>query len=123
MIFERPGQPDVSIFLIGQRVVAKKVGRGLPTDIFGIALPLETDAQGVEPIRKRLSVGMRVHDLQALFGAPKLSVPYNFKGFRAEYAVSGRGGSFGRFTFIDGVLCEFADGGRTLLREILGSGC
>ena len=30
MIFERPGEPDVSIFLIGGRVAAKKVGRPFP---------------------------------------------------------------------------------------------
>jgi hypothetical protein len=30
MIFERPGEPDVSIFLIEGRVAAKKVGRSFP---------------------------------------------------------------------------------------------
>jgi hypothetical protein len=40
MIFERPREPDVSIFLIDGRVAAKKVGRSFPTDILGFALPL-----------------------------------------------------------------------------------
>src|SRR5215470_9475549 len=48
MIFERPGQPDASIFLIGQRVVTKRVGRGLPPDLFVLALPLPADPTDAE---------------------------------------------------------------------------
>jgi hypothetical protein len=40
MIFERPGGPDASIFLIDGRVAAKKVGRSFPADIPGVMLPL-----------------------------------------------------------------------------------
>jgi hypothetical protein len=49
MIFERPGEPDVSIFLIDGRVAAKKVGRSFPIDILSFALPLAPDpAESVE---------------------------------------------------------------------------
>jgi hypothetical protein len=37
MIFARPGQPDVSVFLIGGRVAGKRIGRDLPSDILGFA--------------------------------------------------------------------------------------
>ena len=67
---------------------------------------------------------MIVRDARALFGAPKLLVPYSFKGRPAEYGIYeiGKGGSFGCFTFIDDVLIEFADGGRLPLDQILSGG-
>ena len=45
MVFERPGQPDVSIFFIGGRVVSKKVGRDLPSGIlrFRVARASQSD--------------------------------------------------------------------------------
>src|SRR5262249_53570194 len=39
LIFERPGQPGVSVYLMDDRVVAKKVGRALPVDILRVVLP------------------------------------------------------------------------------------
>jgi hypothetical protein len=131
MIFERPGEPDVSIFFMGERVVTKKVGRSLPPDVLGFSLPLaldpakeETDARGPAHIKERIRVGMMVRDVQALFGTPRLRVPYSFKGRPAEYALyeTAQDGSFGRFTFIDGVLCEFEEGGRIPLDQILNGG-
>jgi hypothetical protein len=64
---------------------------------------------------------MKASDLPALFGAPKHQVSYTFKGRPAEYAIyeTSPGKSFGRFTSIDGVLTEFADGGKTPLSQIL----
>jgi hypothetical protein len=43
------------------------------------------------------------------------------KGRLAEYAIyeTGPGKSFGRFTFIDGIPIEFADGGKTPLSRVL----
>jgi hypothetical protein len=131
MIFERPGQPDVSVFLIGERVVSKKIGRDLSPDVLGFSLPLafdpageETDTRGVKHNREQIRVGIMVRHVQAMFGTPKLLVPYIFKGHPAEYGVyeTAPDGSFGRFTFIDDVLCEFEDGGKTPLGQILTGG-
>lgn len=128
MIFERPCEPDVSIFLVDGRVVTKQVGRSFPADILSFALPLAPD-QGDDGIRdvadrpkeRGVQVGMTASELQALFGAPKLHVDYKFKGRPAAYAIyeTSPGKSFGRFTFIDGVLTEFADGGKTPLSQVL----
>jgi hypothetical protein len=129
VIFARPGEPDVSIFLIDGRVATKKAGRSFPSDILGFALPLAPDPGDNEiddvadwPKERRVAVGMRESEVQQLLGAPKLHVDYTFKGRPAEYAIyeTSPGKSFGRFTFIDGVLTEFADGGATPLSQILG---
>jgi hypothetical protein len=128
MIFERSGEPDVSIFLIEGRVAAKKVGRSFPADILGFALPLAPDPADDEgddiadPSQKQLvAVGMKESELRAQFGAPKLQIQYTFKGHAAEHAIyeTKQGKSFGRFTLIDGVLIDFADGGNTSLNQIL----
>jgi hypothetical protein len=128
MIFGRPCGPDVSIFLVDGRVVTKKVGRSFPADILSFALPLAPDPEddGVDgvanpPKERGVQVGMKASELRALFGAPKLRVDYKFKGRPAEYAIyeMSPGKSFGRFTFIDGVLTEFADGGETPLSQVL----
>jgi hypothetical protein len=128
MMFERPGEPDVSIFLIGGRLAAKKVGRSFPGDILGFTLPLAPDPADdesdkiAEGSRLRLvAVGMKESELRAQFGTPKLQVPYTFKGHAAEHAIyeTNPGKSFGSFTFIDGALIDFADGGRTSLHQVL----
>jgi hypothetical protein len=128
MIFERPCLPDVSIFLVDGRVAAKKVGRSFPTDILGFTLPLAPDPADDEiddipgwTKEGRIAVGMKESELRAQLGAPKLEVGYPFKGRHAEYAIyeTNPDRSFGRFTFIDGVLTEFADSGNTPLRQVL----
>jgi hypothetical protein len=105
-LFERPGEPDVSIFLIDGRVAAKKVGKSSPTDILGFALPLAPDPAGDEgdeiadgSQKQLVAVGMRGSELRVLFGAPKLRVHYAFKGHAAEHAIyeTSPGKSFGRF--------------------------
>jgi hypothetical protein len=67
---------------------------------------------------------MSMADTQALFGAPKHSVLYTFKGQRAEYRIyeRGRDGSFDCFDFIDDVLVGFFEGGRMPLKQILSGG-
>jgi hypothetical protein len=126
MIFERPRDPDVSVFLIDGRVTAKKVGRLFPADILGFKLPLASDddqdneiADGSE--KQLVAVGMKESELRAQFGAPKLQVRYTFRGHAAEHAIyeTSPGKSFGRFTLIDGVLIDFADGGNTPLNQVL----
>jgi hypothetical protein len=128
MIFERPGGPDVSVFLIDGRVAAKKVGRSFPTDILGFALPLAPDpaddeSEGIadQSQNQLVAIGMKESELRALFGAPKLEVQYTFRGHTAERAIyeTTLGKSFGSFTFIDGVLIGFADGGNASLNQIL----
>jgi hypothetical protein len=99
MIFERPGEPDVSIFLIA-----------LAPD------PADHESDKIEDRSKTqpIAVGMKERELRAQFGAPKLQVPYTFKGHSAEHAIyeTRPGKSFGRFTLIDGIVVDFADGGR-----------
>jgi hypothetical protein len=118
MVFERPGQPDLSIILIDGRVATKKVGRALPPDILNFSLPLAPAE--VDQIR----VGMSLRDVQALFGAPKHVVRYAFLGRPAEYRIyeTGENGSFGCFTFIDEILVGFSDGGRFSIEQILSGG-
>jgi hypothetical protein len=129
MVFRRPCEPDVSIFLIDGRVVSKKVGRSFPSNLLAFTLPLAPDPGDNEiddvadwPKERRVAVGMKESEVQELLGAPKLHVDYTFKGRPAEYAIyeTSPGQSFGRFTFIDGVLTEFVDGGATPLNQILG---
>ena len=128
MIFERPGAPMSSIFLVDGRLAAKKVGRSFPADILGFALPLAPDAadakgdETAEQSQKQLvAVGMKESELRAQFGAPELQLDYSFRGHPAERAIYEMrpGKSFGRFTLIDGVVIEFADGGNTPLDQIL----
>ena len=127
MIFERPGERDVSVFLVDGRVAAKKVGRLFPADILGFALPLPPDPADDESKeiagrsqKQAVAVGMKESDLRALFGAPKLEVHYTFRGHAAEHAIYeiSPGKSFGSFTLIDGVLIDFADGGSASLGHI-----
>ena len=131
MIFERPGQPDASIFLIGQRVVTKRVGRSLPPDLFVLALPLpadptdaETDARGGARDSRQIRISMTARDVRALFGEPKLSLLSSFKGRPVEYALfeTSPDGAFTRFTFVDGTLVEFDHGGSTPLSLIFQGG-
>jgi len=108
LIFERPGQPDVSVYLIDDRVVAKNVGRALPADILRVFLPSLNDETAEEENEQPVRIGMTSTQVRALYGAPKILVKSTFKG--AEYAVFETRAvkSFARFTFIGGVLTEFA---------------
>jgi len=113
--------------LIDARVVSKKVGTSFPADILGAVLPLAPDPnEQIDDVRpwpkeRRVAAGMKASEAQALFGAPKLQVDYTFNGRPAAYAIyeTNRDKSFGRFTFIEGVLIEFADGGATALNHVL----
>ena len=110
LIFERPGQPDVSVYLIDDRVVAKNVGRALPADILRVVLPSLRDKTAENENEQPVRIGMTATQVRALYGAPKILVKSTFKGQPAEYAVFETRAvkSFGRFTFIGGVLTEFA---------------
>jgi hypothetical protein len=123
MVFERPGQPDVSIFFIGGRVVSKKVGRDLPSGILGFALPVPHQAISERAAHgeRQIAIGMTIDEIQGLFGPPKHLVDYTFKGRPANYRIyqADKDGSFASFTFVDEILVEFAGGGRTPLSQIL----
>jgi hypothetical protein len=128
LVFKDSCGSEVSIFLIDDRVVTKKVGMAFPIDILSLVLPLPPDPPVSEvenvaswPKEQRVRLGMKARDLQTIFGAPKLLVDYTFKGRPASYAIyeTTPDISFGTFTFIDGVLIAFADGGSTPLSEVL----
>jgi outer membrane protein assembly factor BamE (lipoprotein component of BamABCDE complex) len=127
MIIARPDMPDFSVFLIDGRVAAKSIGRSFPPDILSFALPLAPDPSDNEvddvanpPKARPVRVGMEARDLPGLFGSPKHQVNYTFKGRPATYAIHDIGpGKFARFTFIDGVLTEFAEGGTAPLNQVL----
>jgi outer membrane protein assembly factor BamE (lipoprotein component of BamABCDE complex) len=110
LIFERPGQPDVSVYLMDDRVVAKKVGRAVPDDILRVVLPSPRDETAEEANEQLVRIGMTATQVRALYGAPKVLVNSTFKEQPVEYAVfeTKEAKSFGHFTFIGGVLTEFA---------------
>jgi hypothetical protein len=129
MIFERRGLPDLSVFLADERVVAKLAGRTLPPDILSMSLPLApsdadraTYSQGDQSGRRQIRAGMAARDVQAMFGEPKMRVPYSVKGRPAEYRIheTASTGRFVCFTFIDNVLVGFADGGLLSLDQLSG---
>ena len=131
MVFERAGQPDLSVFLINDRVVKKQTGRDLPTDIFSFMLPVtpnqvdqQAGAEGTKSVLDRIRIGIEMRDVEALFAAALMSVPYSFKGRVAEYRIyeTGPGRPVECFTFVDGVLVEFAGWGRLPVDQILGGG-
>jgi len=124
MIFERPGQSDLRIFLIDGRVAGKQAGRSLPRNLFSLWLPLapseadrEADGQSNQSGSGQIRTGMSVRDVQAMFGEQKMRVPYTVKGRPAEYRIheTASNGRFVCFTFIDDVLVSFADGGELSL--------
>src|SRR5215471_2703913 len=110
LIFVRPGQPEVSVYLLDDRVIAKKVGRALPDDILRVVLPSPRDELAEDESEHIVRVGMTAAQVRALYGPPQFAVNSTFKGQPAEYAVFeiGAAKSFGRFTFIGGVLTEFS---------------
>jgi len=97
-------------YLMDDRVIAKKVGRAVPDDILRVVLPSLHDQTAKEVNEQLVRIGMTATQVRALYGAPKVLVNSTFKGQAVEYAVfeTKAAKSFGRFTFIGGVLTEFA---------------
>ena len=50
LIFRRDGEPDVSLFFVADRLVAKRIGQGIPVDLFQVNLPSPPDATGENPV-------------------------------------------------------------------------
>jgi hypothetical protein len=120
LIFSRSAEPDVSLFFVANRLVAKTVGQRIPIDIFRVVLPSPPDDTSEEPVEGTVRVGMRVSDVKAFYGPAKFNVDYTFNGRAAEHAIYRRrsGESFVSFTFVEGILTEFADIGRLPEEEI-----
>jgi hypothetical protein len=114
LIFRRAGEPDVSLFFVADRLIAKRVGQDIPVDIFQVNLPSSLDATGEEAVEGPVQVGMKASDVKTLYGAARLEVPYNFNGQAAEHAIyeTRPGGPFVSLTSVDGIVTEFADIGR-----------
>jgi hypothetical protein len=114
LIFRRDGEPDVSLFFVADRLVAKRPGQNIPVDIFRANLPSPSDATGEDAIEGSIHVGMKASDVKALYGTARLEVAYRFNGQAAEHAIyqTQPGGSFVSLTFVDDIVTEFADIGR-----------
>jgi len=80
--------------------------------------------QGGDRAEPQVRVGMVLSEAQALFGAPKTLINSTFKGQPVVYAVyqTNANGAFGSFTFIAGVLTEFAGGDRMPLSNVFNGG-
>ena len=108
-IFSRPGAAEVSVFLRDDRVIAKAVGRDLPTDLFQIALPSPPPAAGEGPMRT-VHAGMTSREVEELLGAPRFRTDYVFNGEPALREIYGtRDGRFTGFSFVDDVVIELED--------------
>jgi hypothetical protein len=87
LIFRRPSEPDLSVFFVADRVVAKQVGGDIPVDIFRVVLPSPPNASSEEEDEGSVLVGMKASDVKALYGATHLDVNYTVKGQPAERAI------------------------------------
>jgi hypothetical protein len=99
---------------VEDRLVAKRVGQGIPADIFRVVLPSPPDTTTEKPDETTVQVGMRANDVKAIYGRAKLDVDYRFNGRQAQHAIYQMqpGGSFVGVTFVDGIVTEYADVGR-----------
>ena len=119
LVFQRSGQPEVSVFFVADRVVAKTLGRGIPPDVFHVNLPSSAESVSEDEI-PFAQAGMTTGDVQALYGAVKLRVDYTFNGRPASHVIheTRDGHSFASFTFVDGIVTEFEDIGHLPEDEI-----
>jgi hypothetical protein len=114
LIFRRAGEPDVSLFFVADRLVAKSVGQDIPIDIFRINLPSPPDATDEDALEGFVRIGMKASDVKTLYGAARLEVAYEFNGQAAEHVIyqTQPEGSFVSLTFVNDVVTEFSDIGR-----------
>jgi putative flavoprotein involved in K+ transport len=110
-VYSHAGQADVSVFFRADRVVAKAIGREIPTDLFRVALPSQSGGEGLS---KTPHAGMMANDVEQLFGAERFRVNYVFNGQPASRVVfeTRAKGTFAGVTFVDGVATELEDLGR-----------
>src|SRR5262245_55926193 len=114
LIFRRAGDPDVSLFFVADRLIAKRAGQDIPIDIFRVNLPSPPDETGEEPVEESVRAGTKASDVKALYGAARLEVAYRFNGQAAGHAIYATrpGGPFVSLTLVDGIVTEFVDIGR-----------
>lgn len=112
LIFRRPSEGEVSVFLVADRVVAKAAGQDIPKGIFHVCLPSPEPAG--RPSTQGPQVGMSESEAAALYGAVKFRVDYVFNDQPASRTIveTRTGGSFTSLSFVDGVLTQFDDLGR-----------
>src|SRR5262245_2686198 len=70
LIFEPPGQPGVSVYLMDDRVVGKQVGRALPVDLLRVVLPSLHDETAEEENEQFVGTAMTAAQVRVLYGAP-----------------------------------------------------
>jgi hypothetical protein len=112
LVFRHPGEGEVSVFLVADRVVAKAAGQDIPAGIFHIALPAPQPADKAST--QGPQVGMGESKVAPFYGAVKFRVDYVFNGQPALRTIveTHAAGSFASLTFVDGILTEFEDLGR-----------
>jgi hypothetical protein len=111
-VLVRAGQAELSVYFRAGHVIARAIGREVPNDLFHVQLPSPPNAEG-PTLAPRL--GMTTNDIEALYGAPHYRVDYVFNGQPSLHAVYkvGEKGTFTAVTFVDGVVTELEDLGRT----------
>ena len=110
-VYDRSGEPEVSLFFAADRVAAKTVGSRIPQDIFQVRLPAPPLPSGQADGPQ---VGMAIDDIRAFSGEVKLHVDYVANGRPASRFVfeCRANRSFTALTFVDGRLIEFEDLGQ-----------
>src|SRR5262249_33833336 len=112
-VFSRAGEAEASVFFREGRVVARSVGREVPTDLFSIALPSPPMAENEGPM-PTARLGMMADEIAVHYGAVKYRVDYVINGqpgSRVVFETQERG-TFAGITFVDGVAIELEDLGR-----------
>jgi hypothetical protein len=110
LIFRHAGDPDVSVFIVADRVIAKTIGREIPSGIFRLVLPLPPDQKSGRVFRFA-QLGMPATCVSPLYGREKLHVDYTLNGRSAAHVIyAARGGhELTSVTFVEGVLTEIED--------------
>jgi putative flavoprotein involved in K+ transport len=109
-VFWRAGEADVSVFFRDGRVMARTVGKEVPTNLFRVALPSPPAAKTEGPMPTP-RLGMTAADITKLYGPVKYRVDYVINGQAASRVVfqTPDKGTFASVTFVDGIAIELED--------------
>jgi hypothetical protein len=109
-VYDRPGEEEVSLFFVEDRVVAKAIGQRIPQDIFEVRLPAQPEPAATIASTGP-SMGMTIDDVRKLYGDVRLRVDYVLNGQDASRMIieTRAKGSFLTFTFVDNRLVAFED--------------
>jgi hypothetical protein len=110
LVFRHAGDPEVSVFFVADRAVAKTKGLEIPPGIFQLRLPLLPDQNSAQAFRFA-QLGMPVTHIAPLYGGEKLHVDYTLNGHSAAHVIYAARGSheLTSATFVEGVLTEIED--------------